>query len=159
MHRRIFGVSIAFATLVSLTACGDGGDGGEPVALAEDAEPLDAEGSSESSASGVRVVSVDEGAAILADPPDGLFVLDVRTPEEFGQGHLAGAELIDINTADFEARIAELDRDRPYLVYCRSGSRSESARLLMEDLGFVDVADVDGGITAWTVAGHPVVTS
>lgn len=128
-----------------LSAC----SGGEPESPAA-AETTDA--------AGVRVVSADEGAAIHADPPEDLVVLDVRTPEEFAASHIEGAILVDIAEPDFADRIAELDRDAPYLLYCRSGNRSQAARELMDQLGFVDVADVDGGIVAWADAGHPVVT-
>jgi phage shock protein E len=98
-------------------------------------------------------VTPAEGAAIQADPPPGLVILDVRTPEEFGEGHLDGAIMVDFYQDDFASQIAELDHDQPYLVYCRSGSRSGQTRAIMDELGFTDVADVDGGIIAWTEAG------
>jgi len=107
--------------------------------------------------SGVRVVSVDSAADTFSAPPDGLVVLDVRTPEEFQAGHLDGAVMIDFYEPDFAARIADLDRDAPYLLYCHSGNRSGSTRKIMEDLGFTNVSDVDGGISAWQGAGQPVV--
>lgn len=106
---------------------------------------------------GIRVVSPTEGAAIQTSPPDGLVVLDVRTIEEFNEGHLDGATMIDFYSADFEAQLAQLDKDTPYLLYCRSGNRSGQARAIMEELGFTDVADVGGGILAWVDAGLPVV--
>jgi rhodanese-related sulfurtransferase len=105
---------------------------------------------------GVRVVSPADAAAIQNDPPEGLVVLDVRTPEEFEAGHLADATMIDFYAEDFGDRIAELDRDAPYLLYCRSGNRSGNARVLMERMGFTNVADVDGGILAWADAGLPI---
>ncbi|MGI9595582.1 MAG: rhodanese-like domain-containing protein, partial [Acidimicrobiales bacterium] len=105
---------------------------------------------------GIRLVSAEQGAEIHADPPDGLIVLDVRTPDEFAQGHVEGATMIDFYAPDFEERLAELDRERPYLLYCRSGSRSGQTTAIMEQLGFSNVADIDGGITAWTEAGLPV---
>lgn len=103
------------------------------------------------------VVDVTTAAAILADAPDDLVVLDVRTPEEFAEGHVADAILIDIYEPDFADRIAELDPDVPYVVICRSGNRSSQAVALMRDLGFGDVTDVDGGIVAWNAAGLPLV--
>lgn len=128
-----------------LSACG-----GDP------AEPVGAAGSPEE---GLRRVSADAAADIAADPPAGLVVLDVRTPEEFAQGHLDGAVMIDFYRDDFSDRLAELDRDVPYLLYCRSGNRSGQTLAIMEQLGFRDVADVDGGITAWQGAGLPVTRS
>ncbi len=106
------------------------------------------------SAAGIRLVSVADAAAIQANPPENLVILDVRTPEEFAEGHLAGAVMIDFYDTDFVDRLDELDPAVPYLVYCRSGSRSGQTTALMKDLGFADVADVDGGILAWTEAGQ-----
>lgn len=107
--------------------------------------------------SGVRVVTPQEGADLLADPKSNRVVLDVRTSEEFAEGHVEGAVMIDFYQPDFAEQIAGLDRDGSYLLYCRSGNRSEQARTLMADLGFSDVADVEGGIVAWTEAGLPIV--
>ena len=105
----------------------------------------------------LRLVSVQEGAEIQAKPPSDLVILDVRTPEEFAEGHLEGAVMIDFYDLDFADQLAELDPDVPYLLYCRSGNRSGQTLALMEELGFTDVADVDGGINQWQAAGLPVV--
>lgn len=93
---------------------------------------------------------------MLENRTQDLVVLDVRTPDEFNAGHLDGAVMIDFYESDFAANINELDRDQPYLLYCRSGNRSGQTLALMEDLGFTNVADVDGGINAWLDAGLPV---
>ena len=85
-------------------------------------------------------------------------MLDVRTPEEFAEGHLEGAVLVDFYDADFAEQLAALDTDVPYLVYCRSGNRSGQAMGVMEELGFTSAADIDGGIVAWVDAGLPVTT-
>lgn len=83
-------------------------------------------------------------------------VLDVRTPEEFAEGHVAGATLIDFYAPDFAERIAALDRDATYVVYCRSGNRSSQATALMAERGFPAVSDVEGGVLAWEAAGLPL---
>lgn len=62
-------------------------------------------------------------------------VIDVRTPEEFASGHLEGALLIDIQAADFDERIGELDPAASYVVYCRSGNRAGVAIERMAKLG------------------------
>lgn len=107
-------------------------------------------------AAGVRLVTPQDGAGILNDPPDNLVVLDVRTAEEFDAGHIEGATMIDFYGDEFSDRIAELDPETPYLLYCRSGNRSGQTRDLMKQLGFSDVADIDGGVAAWTQAGLPL---
>jgi len=108
--------------------------------------------------SGTSVVSVDTAVATLENAPADLVILDVRTPEEYETARLDGALIIDFYETDFADRIAELDRDVPYLLYCRSGNRSGQTRQIMEDLGFTEVYDVDGGINAWQAAGHNVIS-
>lgn len=73
--------------------------------------------------------------------PADAVVIDVRTPEEYGAGHLEGAQNIDIYAADFKDQIGSLDRDDKYVVYCRSGNRSGQAKEIMEQMGFTDVTN------------------
>ena len=149
--RPLLAAAAAALLLLGAAACGD--DGSEDASASE----ATTEASGTAGAVGVRVVSPAEAAALLdADPAPA--VIDVRTPEEFAEGHLEGAVLIDVTSPDFEAQVAELDRDQPYVLYCRSGNRSVTARQVMADLGFTDVADIEGGITAWVAEGQPVVT-
>ena len=84
----------------------------------------------------------------LAKTP-GITVLDVRTAEEYAAGHLPNAVNVDINAADFEAKIKAMDPAKKYLVYCRSGSRSTAAVGIMQQLGFTDVINMEAGISAW----------
>jgi rhodanese-related sulfurtransferase len=98
-----------------------------------------------------------EAFAALVDDPETV-VLDVRTEQEYAEGHLKGAELIDLQAADFPQRIAELDKDATYAVYCRTGRRSAAAVQLMQQSGFTEVSDLDGGITAWAAQGREIVT-
>ncbi len=114
--------------------------------------------SSDDVTAGAVVVSPEEAAATIEAAPDGLVILDVRTPEEFAEARIEGATLLDFYRADFAERLAELDRDVPYVLYCRSGSRSDQAFALMRELGFTSVQDVDGGIVGWMDAGLPVVS-
>ena len=88
-----------------------------------------------------------------------LVVLDVRTPEEFAAGTLPGAILIDINSPSFTDEVDALDRELPYLVYCRSGNRSASAVRIMEDLGFDEIYELDNGIQAWAIAANGEVSN
>lgn len=143
-----------------LASCGSDDAATEGTASAEAAETATEAADADTAAeiSGISTISVDEAAAIVDNPPADLVVLDVRTPEEFAEGHLEGAVLVDFYAADFADQLAALDADVPYLVYCRSGNRSGQALGVMEQLGFTSVVDVDGGIVAWTGAGLPVTT-
>ena len=83
-------------------------------------------------------------------------LVDVRTPEEFAQGHLAGALNIDWEGADFKKKVKEeLTTARPVMVYCRSGRRSAESALFLHEQGF-KVYNMKGGIGAWTEAGKRV---
>ncbi len=82
-------------------------------------------------------------------------VIDVRSPAEYAGAHIVGAVNIDVDGADFDARIAELDSEGPYLVYCRSGNRSAQAAEQMEAAGIKDIADA-GGLADLARAGAPV---
>jgi rhodanese-related sulfurtransferase len=106
---------------------------------------------------GVRVVSPQDAYEVIQAADPRLVVLDVRTPEEFAEGHLADAVLVDFQADDFEERLGELDRSAQYVLYCRSGNRSGQAREMMAEMGFEEVYDVDGGIVAWEQAGLPTV--
>jgi phage shock protein E len=97
---------------------------------------------SEPRAAGVssEVVEVAEVERLL---DDGARVVDVRTPEEFADGHLEGAVNIDVQADDFADRVGELAREESYVVYCASGNRATGAVETMAGLGFTDV--VNGG--------------
>ena len=84
-------------------------------------------------------------------------LLDVRTPEEYAAGHLRGAVNLPLGADDFADRVADLDDDATYAVYCRSGVRSQQAMEAMRGAGIEAVYDLDGGITAWTESGRPTV--
>jgi rhodanese-related sulfurtransferase len=131
-RRRGPGVAVlALAVLALLGACG----GEEAVAVPE--------------AIPGQVTKIDsaEGRAII-DAGDAL-VVDVRTVEEYQSGHLVGAQSIPVEDEElWLTRTEPLDRDRPTVVYCRSGRRSEAAAQLLVDAGFTQVYDL-GGVEDW----------
>ena len=84
-------------------------------------------------------------------------VIDVRTPQEYGEGHLQGAMNIDVQSGSFEQQVSELETGGSYLVYCRSGNRSARAVEIMVKLGFQQVVDGGGLQDAAHATGLPVV--
>lgn len=148
------GISLLLASCGGAEPAVDAADVADP-ARADDATAGDAADVT-SEISGISTISVDAAAAIAADPPADLVLLDVRTPEEFAEGHLEGAVLIDFYDADFAEQLAALDPTVAYLVYCRSGNRSGQAMSVMDDLQFTSAVNVDGGIIAWAAAGLPI---
>jgi rhodanese-related sulfurtransferase len=85
-------------------------------------------------------------------------VLDVRTKEEHAEGALEGAVLIPFTDADFQERVKkELKPEQPLLVYCRSGGRSAKAVKVLQEAGFKQIREIDGGVIAWGKAGKALV--
>jgi len=84
-------------------------------------------------------------------------LIDVRTAEEFAEGHLEGAVNMDYNDDSFNEQVSALTKTMAVYVYCRSGRRSAAAADQMKELGFLEVHDMDGGILAWREGSLPVV--
>jgi len=102
-----------------------------------------------------ETITTGEFQKLLETTPNAV-ILDVRTPEEVGDGYIDGAINIDVRAADFETRIQALDKSSTYLVYCASGGRSRKAADLMKEHKFVKVYNLDGGLAAWNAQGLPV---
>jgi rhodanese-related sulfurtransferase len=100
-------------------------------------------------------LSVSEFTGKVAE--QGIVTLDVRTPGEFNEGHIEGAQLIDFQSGNFENEIAALDKSKTYAVYCRSGNRSGQAVKVMRDAGFKNLYNLNGGVIDWANAGLPLV--
>ncbi len=100
-----------------------------------------------------RNVSPQDAYALLRNRQD-VYLLDVRTIEEFQQARLDGAHLIPIE--QLSRRLAELPGDRPILVYCAVGSRSAQVFSFLARRGYQEVYNLDGGIYAWAMNGYPV---
>ena len=79
----------------------------------------------------------------------GVQLIDVRTSREFSNGFIAGAKNIDYNGDSFEKQIKKLDKNKPVLVYCAAGGRSENAAELLKEWGFKEVYDLIGGYNGW----------
>lgn len=84
-------------------------------------------------------------------------VIDVRTAEEFAEGHVKGARNLDIRSGEFEAALADLDKEASYSVYCRSGSRSATAVEIMRNAGFTKVVDLGAVEEAAKALALPIV--
>ena len=106
-------------------------------------------------AGAAKNVSPDEAEKLLKDNPK-IVVLDVRTPEEFAKGHIAGAQNVDFKAADFAEKVAALDKSRAYLVHCAAGGRSSKTIDVMKDKNFAALYHLNEGFKAWEKAGKPV---
>lgn len=115
--------------------------------------------------SGLENVSVQEAKKMIEKGE--VFVLDVRTPDEFNSSHIKEATLISVSNAFgstlssdslLKARIDEVPKKK-ILVYCKTGRRSDTASIMLVNAGYSQVYNMVGGITAWIDAGYPVVSS
>lgn len=100
-----------------------------------------------------RNINPQEASALLEQRPN-VYLLDVRTPEEYGQFRLANSHLIPID--QITRRLGELPKDRPIVVYCAVGSRSAQVFNYLARGGYAEVYNLDGGIYAWMQRGYPV---
>lgn len=82
-------------------------------------------------------------------------ILDVRTPHEYSEDHLLNSKHIDFNSPNFKSEISKLDKDRTYLIHCRTDRRSGHTVNLMIELGFKNIYLLKGGIIAWKQEGKP----
>jgi thioredoxin len=97
------------------------------------------------------ITAIEVQEKIQAEPT--ITVVDVRTPGEYQNGHLANAINIDWNGDDFAGQIAKLDTSKPIIVYCQSGGRSAKAAEKMMSMGFHNFYEMQGGMMKWRAAG------
>jgi phage shock protein E len=140
--RRMVAAALAMAAMAAITG----------VSACSSSTPA---GSSTTPATGAHLAAGDFSTAMKAP---GTIVLDVRTLAEYASGHLPQARNMDIESSDFAARIAALDKNAIYAVYCHSGNRSATALEQMTTAGFTHVYDLTGGIGAWQNMGGPMAT-
>jgi rhodanese-related sulfurtransferase len=107
----------------------------------------------------IQSISPREFQALLdryQGDPD-VVLLDVRTPKEFQDGHIDGAILLDYYSSDYVERLKALDREKTYLIYCRSGNRSGKSLAIFEKLGFRRAYHMDTGVIGWSREKYPLV--
>ncbi len=84
---------------------------------------------------------------------DDIQLVDVRTPNEYREGYIKGAKLINFFDKDFLEQMSKLDKDKELYIYCRSGNRSGQAAKKVKSLGFTKIYDLKGGIKNWNAKG------
>lgn len=80
---------------------------------------------------------------------DNFIILDIRTNAEFENGFIEGAINIDYYADDFSEQLNTLDKNKLYLIYCRSGNRSGKSKAIFKKLDFKEVYNLKGGIISW----------
>ena len=108
---------------------------------------------------------INEEKAVMVTPEEMQTILhsedvqliDVRTPEEYSDGHIENSQNIDFKSPNFAEDILVLDKSKPVIVYCKSGKRSGNSSKILMKAGFVKVYDLEGGILEWKEKGLEVV--
>jgi len=102
----------------------------------------------------IHRLSPTDADKLLAE--GGVFLLDVRTPKEFQDGHIPSATLFPVT--ELSRRLNELPKDKtqPVLVYCSNGVRSAKAARTLYREGYRDVYDLSGGLRGWIAAQKPI---
>lgn len=93
-------------------------------------------------------LKAEAASKLLARDPT-ILVLDIRTPDEFNQGHIPGALNVDYKASNFISELEKLDRNSTYLMHCRSGRRSANSLDSFHQLGFRHIIHMDDGILGW----------
>jgi rhodanese-related sulfurtransferase len=132
------GVGLLLA-LLAVSSLGISGCSTAPAAGAERPAALPAE------------ISIDEAHQKYQE---GVFLLDVRTQEEWDDFHAPNTTLIPLD--ELESRLDELPQDEEIVVVCRSGNRSQVGRDILLNNGFEQATSMSGGLNAWTAAGYPI---
>jgi rhodanese-related sulfurtransferase len=107
---------------------------------------------SQSSAT-VQNLSPSQYVADFSEAQTAHLLVDVRTPEEYASGHIAGS--VNIPLQELQSRMSEIPSNQAVVLYCRSGNRSGQAATLLRDAGYTQIYDL-GGIIEWTASGLPV---
>lgn len=111
----------------------------------------------ESEAQKGGLIGIAETQTLMQTESD-LQIIDVRTPQEWAEGVVEGAKLLNFYDETFSQEVLEtLDPNKPVLVYCRSGGRSGKTAQLLKENGFTQVYDLKGGIGAWNKASGELV--
>lgn len=97
---------------------------------------------------GVEVLTPEEAKIAMAAEEE-LNLVDVRTPEEFAEGNIEGAQNINFLDPGFEVEMLQFDKEEPLYIYCRSGARSAKAAKQLQKMGFKEIYDFKGGILNW----------
>lgn len=94
-------------------------------------------------------INAERFEELIKNLGDKAVILDVRTPAELAEGSVEGHIMLNFNSPEFYSEIEELDKEKTYLIYCRSGNRSMHACMAMADEGFEKLCNLVGGIQAW----------
>lgn len=108
----------------------------------------------------IITISVDDFYRLVSENKKNkdVVIIDFRTQEEYKGGHLENAININFYDNNLKDILNNLEKDKIYLIYCRSGNRSRKALKIMEELNFKQVYNMEGGIIQWNIKGYPLIS-
>jgi rhodanese-related sulfurtransferase len=95
----------------------------------------------------IQLVSAQEMLDIIEQ--EDVQLVDVRTPQEYNEGHIVNSQNIDYSSPNFDEEVKQLDKTKPVILYCKSGGRSADCAKKLKEAGFKKIYDLDGGISKW----------
>ena len=102
--------------------------------------------------------SLDTKAFKVANDKNDALLIDLRTPDEFKQGHIEGAANINWSGGTLLSDVSGIDKTKPVLLYCAGGKQSDEAMEVLKKAGFTDIHNLKGGFHAWEADKQPVIT-
>lgn len=99
----------------------------------------------------VQKITVEEMFNIMET--EDVQIIDVRTPEEYGEGKLKTAQNLCVTHDDFKLKAEQLDKEKPVYLYCKSGRRSAKAAEILKEMGFKEIYEMPGGMDEWKQKG------
>lgn len=99
-----------------------------------------------------------QDALKLVNENSEIVIIDIRPEDDYIKDHIPGAQNLDYDGHDFQRKAERLDRNKKYLIYCKSGVRSEYFMMKMKESGFNDVYAILGGYVAWQISKLPLVS-
>jgi len=106
-----------------------------------------------------ETISAERSAALIEKHKgnSNFVIVDVRTPQEFKVGHIEDSALIDYYSKNYLKELNALDKNKTYLIYCRSGNRSLRTLGMIKEMGFKKVYNIDRGLIGWHAGGYRTV--
>lgn len=103
-------------------------------------------------------INTDQGLQLINDNKTNpnFVIVDLRRPEEYKEGYIPAAINVNFYASDFKAQLARLDRNKKYMIYCRTDNRSLKSLAIMQQLNFKEVHCMLGGINQWMDEGKPI---
>ena len=104
-----------------------------------------------------QTITPQAALRLMEEKGDEITILDIRPEDEFEKEHVPGAENLDYHGHHFQEKAEKLDKNKNYIIYCKSGARGEYFMGKMKESGFNGAYNILGGFVAWKISRLPLV--